>query len=398
MASSIFRNLAASILRNVSTLKRDAKRLQKKSENVFGVEYPLGVCQQALAVSRGFTSFADLQSASLRLGQDRNQPFWTLHGRTDSHQAVLEAIFQLEIDFIESGPIVFSGDLSSSAKPAAALFFERMSCMAKPGLILVETEALTLQDTALHTAIVDLGLNEILNGFRILDLREKSLPVSLSTSTACWGRAISNALNEIEAEILRDAGWQSRLESTAVVARSGPPQRAKEQQTFDPISFFSLREAASRLKPLRTLLGWRYETQMEAVDTTQSTLGRLMEELSRMKFSEGVNCWYESLARPYVVLFSRHNKASEVLAGVVQSYFCTRPSRDEKPPILYFSDSLPPYVPNMITFGGHTAIANGVTSVPVEGEPGYVFAYSQAIKANCSNSFIQYMGSRATIA
>ncbi|WP_440778816.1 hypothetical protein [Pseudomonas syringae] len=395
MASSIFRSLTASILRNVSTLKRDAKRLQRKSTQVFGVEYPLGVCQQALAVSRGFISFADLQEASLRLGQDRRAPFWTIHGRTDSHQTMLEAIYQLEMDFTESGPIVFSGDQTVSAKPAAALFFERMSWIAKPGLILVETEASAFQDTALYTAVNDLGLNEILNGFRVLDLREKNLPVALSTSAACWARAVSSVLDEIEREVLSNAGWQSRLEQAG--DEYGRPQIYNERNAFNPISFFSFREEASRLQPLKTLLGWRYETQEEAADAAQASLSSIMTKLSSMKFSEGISCWHESLVRPYLVLFSRNNQASEILAGVVQSYFCTRPSRDEKPPILYFSDSLIPYLPKMITFGGHTAIVNGVNSIPIEGEPGYVFAYSQAMRVHCKAMDIQYMGSRAPI-
>ncbi|AZE39144.1 hypothetical protein C4K06_6156 [Pseudomonas chlororaphis subsp. aureofaciens] len=395
MASSIFRNLTASILRNVSTLKRDAKRLQKKSEQVFGVEYPLGICQQALAVSRGFISFADLQAASQRLGQDRRAPFWTLHSRTDSHQDLLEAIYQLELDFTESGPIVFTGNQSASAKPAAALFFERMSWKAKPGLILVETEAPVFQDTALYRAVADLGLTEILNGFRVIDLREKNLPVALNTSSACWSNAISNALDEMENEVLRDAGWQNRL--TWAEHERDRSQTSSVRQAFHPISFFSFLEEACRLPALKNLLEWRYEAQKEAADAAQAALNQLLMELNGKSFSQGVSCSHESLVRPYLVLFSRNNRASEVLADVVQSYFCTRPSRDDLPPILYFSDGSTPYVPKMIAFGSHTAIVNGVTSIPMEGEPGYVFAHSQAIRVYCTDTDIQYMGSRVAI-
>ncbi|GKS08528.1 hypothetical protein PSTH1771_25950 [Pseudomonas syringae pv. theae] len=39
---------------------------------VFGTEYPLGVCQQAMAISRGFASFSHLQAVSEKLGHERH--------------------------------------------------------------------------------------------------------------------------------------------------------------------------------------------------------------------------------------------------------------------------------------------------------------------------------------
>lgn len=61
------RLLTMRAVRNMTMLKRDAKRLKKKSLQVFGTEYPLGVCQQAMAVSRGFTSFIHLEAMSAKL-------------------------------------------------------------------------------------------------------------------------------------------------------------------------------------------------------------------------------------------------------------------------------------------------------------------------------------------
>ncbi len=62
------RLLSMQAVRSVTMLKRDAKRLKKKSLEVFGTEYPLAVCQHAMAVSRGFTSFAQLDAIATKLG------------------------------------------------------------------------------------------------------------------------------------------------------------------------------------------------------------------------------------------------------------------------------------------------------------------------------------------
>ncbi|MGV2749505.1 UNVERIFIED_CONTAM: hypothetical protein O1L25_14195 [Pseudomonas aeruginosa] len=86
MALSLIRSLTASASRNISALKRDAKRLQKNSVLVFGTEYPLKVCQNAVAVSRGFRSLADVDKLEQHIGMNRNAPFWVIRGRNDTHQ------------------------------------------------------------------------------------------------------------------------------------------------------------------------------------------------------------------------------------------------------------------------------------------------------------------------
>lgn len=93
------RLLSMQALRNVTMLKRDAKRLQKKSLQVFGTEYALTVCQKAMAVSRGFTSFANLEAISAKLGYGNPpQALQTTVPITeiDVYRATLEACVQAE--------------------------------------------------------------------------------------------------------------------------------------------------------------------------------------------------------------------------------------------------------------------------------------------------------------
>ena len=127
MAISLIRSLTASVVRNVSALKRDAKRLQKHSKLVFGTEYPLKVCQHAVSVSRGFRSLADVENLAQRLGLDKEAPFWTIVGRNDIHQDALNALYRLSLEYTENGPVVFLGEQTHSIVPALVLFIEQMS-------------------------------------------------------------------------------------------------------------------------------------------------------------------------------------------------------------------------------------------------------------------------------
>ncbi|MBG5850537.1 hypothetical protein I5E88_30045 [Pseudomonas aeruginosa] len=127
MALSLIRSLTASASRNISALKRDAKRLQKNSFLVFGTEYPLKVCQNAVAVSRGFRSLADVDKLEQHIGMNRSAPFWVIRGRNDTHQGVLEALYCLDLEYTENGPVVFTGNPKHSILPALVLFLEQMS-------------------------------------------------------------------------------------------------------------------------------------------------------------------------------------------------------------------------------------------------------------------------------
>ncbi|PIB41177.1 hypothetical protein AOA59_25235 [Pseudomonas sp. 2822-15] len=408
MAISLIRSLTASVVRNVSALKRDAKRLQKHSKLVFGTEYPLKVCQHAVSVSRGFRSLADVENLAQRLGLDKEAPFWTIVGRNDIHQDALNALYRLSLEYTENGPVVFLGEQTHSIVPALVLFIEQMSLRKLPGVILVETEASSIQDTLVLEAVEKLGYEEIFDGFRCLDLRDQNLPVSLSTEARCWVSAITDVLpKEVQKELL-NTDWAMALEMSA---RESARSRNQIHQKIDfsTIPFYSVKEAAYQLVSSRSWPSWIGDDASQQARVigecppdlqkgSKESVLDLIRDLDNRSFELGISSEHESRWRPYVVLFSRHDPASEVLAGVVNSYFTWRPSRDERPPVLYVSDSTLPYAPGFLSFGGHTAVVNGLEKVPSGDGNGEFFGYKTALKVTGSPEGLQFMGKRVALA
>ncbi|NVZ72578.1 MULTISPECIES: hypothetical protein [Pseudomonas] len=407
MAISLIRSLTASVIRNVSALKRDAKRLQKHSQLVFGTEYPLKVCQHAVAVSRGFRSLADVENLAHRLGMDKEAPFWTILGRNDTHQDVLNALYRLNLEYTENGPVVFTGGQIHSVLPALVLFLEQMSLKKLPGLILVETEAPSIQDTFIFDGIKKLGVEEVLEGFRSLDLRDRNLPVSLSTEARWWAKAITDVLPKDLQTALQQSGWEAGLEVSAYENAKSRNQ-VHNSKDFEAIPFYSVKEAAFQLALGKSWPLWISEDaarQTSAIGACPPELHKeskdivldLIKALDSRNFGLGVSSEHESRWRPYVVLFSRNDPASEVLAGVVRSYFSWRQSRDQRSPVLYVSDGATPYAPRFLCFGEHTAVVNGLDSIPVGDGPGEFFGYKNALKVVGTPDGLQYMGKRVPL-
>lgn len=402
MAFSLIRSLTASVVRNVSALKRDAKRLQKNSRLVFGTEYSLKVCQHAVAVSRGFRSLADVENMSRRLGLEKNAPFWTILGRSDNHQAALSALYQLGLEYSENGPVVFTGRQQHSIVASLTLLFEEMSTRKLPGLILIETQAESVQETLVYDGIKALGFDEVFEGFRSLDLREKNIPVSLCTGSRCWTSAILNALDLETQSKLQRTDWAISLETSAF-ENAKSREQVTQSKNFDAIQFYSVKEAAYQLAHGCERPSWidddaNMASLPEKLDEdTVKVVLHLIGELAERNFSLGVSCEHESRWRPYVVLFSRNDPASEVLAGVVHSYYSWRQPRENPTPILYVSDGASPYAPRFLSFGGNTAVVNGLDGIPDGTKPGEFYGYKNALKVVGSPAGLTYMGKRVSL-
>ncbi|AOJ85207.1 hypothetical protein WS87_00130 (plasmid) [Burkholderia sp. MSMB0856] len=403
MALSLIRGLTASVYRNLASLKRDAKRLQKHSQQVFGSAYPLSTCQHAIAVSRGFKSFADIERLGARLGLARNDPFWTIHSRNDSHQQVLEALYRLELEVSEMGPVVFLGEQDHAILPALVLFFEEMSHKKVPSLLLVETEAQCVQDTVIAAAIAELGLEEMFEGFRSLDLRETALPVSLHTNERYWVGSIVSALSK-SVQTHLTSGWDQRVEHRA---RDDAESRHQLFGTddFRTIPFFSVRTGVAVVNSMSRRRSWN-RGDCDASDAGGNNealeqVARLVEQLDAREFSAGVSVEHESLRRPYVALFSRDDPASVVLAGALHSLFSERYAkrelRDRRPSILYVSDRAVPYAPACLSFGNHAMVVNGLSEVPTGDGDGEFYGYKNALKVRANFEGVQFMGTRVPV-
>ncbi|WP_429482532.1 hypothetical protein [Paraburkholderia youngii] len=400
---SIIRSLTASVTRNVAGLKRDAKRLHKHSADVFGTQYPLLTCQRAMAVARGFKSLGDVEQLAVRLGVDRDAPFYTIRGRNDAHEAVLDALFRLQLELTEGKPVVLLGEQKHAILPALVLFLEQMSFIKRPGLILIETEAASRQDTVLQDAVEKLGVGEIVDGFRTLDLRDKNLPMSLSTSARWWTQVIADVLPRDKEKRIEHSGWLRVLERCADAHARGRRQ-VFGSSDFPTIPFFSIEETS---QVLMHGAGWPIWVEKEAArqgvemggsppklqGEDRAAVMDLINALGARSFSHGTTCESESRWRPFVALFSRNDPASEVLAGVLHSCFYWRDGNRDRP-ILYVSDGSTPYAPRCLSIGDATAVVNGLTAIPSGDGPGEFYGYKHALKALAGEAALQYMGTR----
>jgi hypothetical protein len=408
MALSLIRGLTTSVVRNFASLKRDAKRLQKHSQQVFGTAYPLSTCQHAIAVSRGFKSLADIEKLGTRLGLERNAPFWSIQSRNDTHQEVLEAIYRLELEVSENGPVVMLGEQAHAILPALVLFFEEMSFKKMPGLLLIETEAQAAQDTVVAAAIARLGMDEAFEGFRSLDLRDTAMPVALDTGARYWVSALMYALPEKVREHLHGIGWDHDLEAAAG-ANAADRLQVFGPEDFSTIPFYSVKSVATSVASAVTRpagmgeRGGSVASRQPSTDTREALdqVLALINDLDARKFNLGISAVHESLRRPYVALFSRNDPASVVLASVLHSFFSSRYAkpelRDRRPAILYVSDGAVPYAPECLQFGNHTVVVNGLNEVPSGTGAGEFYGYKDALKVRATLGGIQFMGTRVPV-
>lgn len=400
MAFSLVRALSANVIHNIARLKQDAKRLHRNSLEIFGAQVPLTTCQRAMAVARGFRSLDEVERIARMLGMDRKAPFFTLHSRNDTHQEVLDVLYRLQLEMTEGSPVVLLGEQKDAILPALVLFLEEMSARKRPGLILVETERASRQDTVLQGAANALGVEEMFDGFRTLDLREKTLSMSVSTTARHWTDAISEALPHDTALRLENSGWLVELERLAEKHARGRRQ-ISGTEGFETIPFYSIHEVAHMMSSLaksheehhQVLGGGRRPPQLDEI--TGKAVFDLIKALDNRNFAYGVTADSESLWRPFVALFSRDDPCSVVLAGVLHSFFYWRSGDREKlSPILYLSEGATPWAPRCLTFGDLTVVVNGLEEIPNNEGPGAFFGYGNALKATATAETLQYMGTR----
>ncbi|QUO29229.1 hypothetical protein KEH57_22215 [Burkholderia cenocepacia] len=205
------------------------------------------------------------------------------------------------------------------------ILIEEMSRRRVPGLIMIGTDARTIQDTDIQRAAIQLVRDETIDAFRSVDLRENNLQVVISAPARWW---ISSIVNAEDREALSSCGWSSVVEDAADAFAKNLGGSENGLIDFYPVyqAICSLAHAAycpSALsdeqisfleqdvgKPPPTI---SFETRDQIFD--------IVDRLYRRHFRSGWSMSLETKHRPLIALFSRSDLANVALAGAVHSLF-----------------------------------------------------------------------------
>lgn len=179
---SILHGISAAILKNVSSVKKQASRLHKSSERIFGQQHSLSQCQEAVAVANGFRSWSDVMNVAKRFSSSNEEPFWYLTERNDFQEKYLKAILQTRLSEVCTNPLLITGDLKEAAELGTAQWFERMSFEKLPGLMLVDTKQKHLEDTFVGKSITQMQIADVMMRCRVIDAREKVPNVAITAN------------------------------------------------------------------------------------------------------------------------------------------------------------------------------------------------------------------------
>lgn len=404
MLPSFIRGLTASITRNTSSLKRQAKRLFKASPTVFGVQFTLEQCQEAIANANGFKCWNDVVNLSHKYGSDKSNPFWVIQSRNDDHEKVLSALVSVGADAIEHRPLAVLGELDKAALVATCLWFENISHQKTPGLILIETDHATVEDTEIGRAFTLLDRHDELSRFRVIDARQSVIPVDISALPRDWARAISDLLSSEDSNEFKNSGghhlFASLIEAFSI-----------NSNWTGNVGAWAVESAARWINNpewLKTLL-LTTNNKKNLPENLEDDIDRYADKLpehivqkvrnivasvAERKAEVGVSIWQESQSTPTIVLFSRKDPASAVMASLVHSMFYWRyvSSRTTRT-ILYFNDSGVTSFPAILAFGEKTILVNGLVST--HGLPEENSILNRALISSVAGSQFSFSGRKA---
>jgi hypothetical protein len=399
MANSLIRGLSAALRLNSSNIKREAKRLQKHSAAVFGQEYPLTTCQAAIARAKGYQSWAELVKVISRFAVDKAMPPWTVQVRSDWHEALLQALYQLRLESNPNGPVLFFGDVLHSLPAALVLFLEEITYSAKPGLILLETKASAVQDSLLGKVASQLDLAPNLEAFTIVDLREQTMPFSISATVENWCRAIIDNLPAELGQRIIKTGWPEEFECLLghISKQQGwggddthVPFKCVEDTLIKLLYVEDYRELLDDEN--RTLLEIARRTPTKLSTEDRDTILKTIRPLRDKNFDGGRAMAHYSIHEPMLVLFSREDVGSVILAAVVHSWYFWRYVRERAvKPALYISEN-GAALSDFVYFGEHSLVVDGLQNIPKDQKERLIYRYG--LKVVCSENSITYAGQR----
>jgi hypothetical protein len=400
--SSFIKGLTTSVLSNFSSYKRQVKRLQKESLRLVGRQLEPEECQEIVAAIHGYHRWSEISESAIRANADRSRPSYSILSRTDLHESLLSCMLNLHLDLDDSRPLVFLGNLNHAAMPAFCLWAETISSNRIPGLILVETSSPTIQATVLWEGIKRLGMEEIVSQFRIIDAREKNLPVSISATAAGWARSLNSTLSEKQISEFRESGGRHVLEQICK-ARGGLSGWGSDKEAHFPTA--TIKEAllyllnpwkGALLSMLegeeRARLEHDYDMYIPRIPTDiLQHFQSIYDSMSNWEAGLGTSVWHESTYRPTIVLFDRSNPLSHIVASAVyEGYFWRYANDRAKRPVLFFSDLMNKSVPCFLQSATNTAIVNGLDDLSSVNEN--EFLYGRSLSCSVNNSAIVFSG------
>ena len=388
MPFSFVRAFAASRRFNISTIKKEAKRLQKASAEVFGQVYSLNICQEAIARAHGLRNWQDIINFEKRIGRDKSLPFWHIDSRNDFHERLLKSLLLAEVETNET----FIGKREHAIAPALCLWSEEISYARVPGVILVDTKAQSVQDTMLWEQVKNLNLDDLFLQFRSIDTRVGCLPVSIRTQALDWTRSLGCALPEDICKHLEDTGiWHVMRESMKCDARTEGDDSELRTVYFDAVEkAFRLVSATKPYVPValgdvegpyldslrHSVDKYLVHRPMEAIEV----LGKLIRSLAEKQFNLRTVFWIESAQRPTIVVFDSDKPETVALASVIHSLYYSRyvgchlrHAGIITRPVLYFGDQSGKPLPQFLRdpFAARTILVAGYDMVQVDALSSY---------------------------
>jgi hypothetical protein len=357
---SILHGISAAILKNVSSVKKQASRLHKSSERIFGKAYTLAQCQEAVAVANGFRSWADVLNVSKRFSSSNEAPFWHLTERNDFQEKYLKVILQSRLSEVIDKNLFITGDDEKACELATSFWFERISFEKKPGLMVIDTNKQNLEDTAVGVSIQKMEIEDVMMRIRVIDTREKTLNVAISAKADYWHQAIIAQLpSSGTLETLQNS---YQLEALEVILNV-----LERNSGLGTIGVYEVRQAAMYLNGTRGFINCYYDDKTEKeyqheidvllralderknnkeIELTTLLLEGLMRTLDNVECGTGISIWHESKNIPTIVLFDGNDAASSILAGVVYAMYSyhhlkigTRLKEENTRPIFLYGDN-----------------------------------------------------------
>ncbi len=379
MEFSFLKALAASVRNQASSLKRQSKLLHAASNRIFGTAYPLDTCRQAVAVANGYRNWKEVEGLARSAGQDRSQPRWCIEHRDDLHESCLKALVETDSEITRQRATVVLGDTADASIPAVCLWAEQISMRKVPGVIVIDTLEATFQKTPIGVAARKLGLAELFQDFRVIDARQPSIPLALTSSADQWIQALAAGLDRADWDVLQQSKAVVRLDRVMrLISHVEDPSWGDELscQTLEKAVRFmrspdTIGAFLDRVDEKERSTSWWYTALRQNYENNAfkfpvGEFGRLcslIETVNAATSSVGTALLNETRYRPAVVLCDSTKPASMVIATLIGSMFAMAtvdPLKHESTrPLLYCSTQAPATLPYLFGAGNESVVVIG---------------------------------------